>query len=92
MRPYLAASRDGRHFERVGSKEFLALGAEGSFDSKSIYVVPGAIPGDKPGTWWMHYIGLNIGHDGCFKPERAGAYGRFLLEVIETNGGLGVMV
>jgi hypothetical protein len=40
--------------------------------------VPGAVPGDKPGTWWMYYIGLNIGHDG--KQNRAGGYGRFLLE------------
>ena len=78
VRPYLAASRDGRRFERVGSQEFLALGAKDSFDSKSIYVVPGAVPGDKPGTWWMYYIGLNIGHDG--KQNRAGGYGRFLLE------------
>jgi hypothetical protein len=79
VRPYLAVSRDGRRFERVGNREFLALGATDSFDGKSIYVVPGAVPGDKPGTWWMYYIGLNIGHDG--KPDRAGAYGRFLLEV-----------
>jgi hypothetical protein len=83
VRPYLAASRDGRHFERAANKEFLALGATDSFDGKSIYVVPGAIPGDKPGTWWMYYIGLNIGHDG--KQERAGAYGRFLLEIKERK-------
>jgi hypothetical protein len=79
VRPYLAASCDGRRFERVGTGEFLTLRAEGAFDSRSIYVVPGAVPGDKPGTWWMYYIGLSIGHDG--KPVRAGAYGRFLLEV-----------
>lgn len=79
VRPYLAASRDGRRFERIGREAFLPLGAENAFDSRSIYVAPGAVPGDKPGTWWIYYIGLAIGHDG--KPERAGGYGRFLLEV-----------
>jgi hypothetical protein len=79
VRPHLAVSRDGKTFERVGRDVAVPLGAEGSFDSKSIYVHPGAIPGDQPNTYWFYYGGYDIGHDG--KPKYSGGYGRFLLTV-----------
>jgi hypothetical protein len=81
VRPHMGVSRDGRTFERVGRDVVLPLGAPSTFDSKSIYVFPGAIPGDKPNTYWFYYDGYDIGHNG--EPKYAGAYGRFLLTVEE---------
>ena len=81
VRPHLAMSRDGKTFERVSRDVALPLGAAGTFDSKSIYVMPGAIPGDKPNTYWFYYAGYDIGHNG--KPKYSGGFGRFLLTVEE---------
>ena len=81
VRPHLAVSRDGKTFERVSRDVALPLGAAGTFDSKSIYVMPGAIPGDKPNTYWFYYAGYDIGHNG--EPKYSGGYGRFLLTVEE---------
>ena len=79
VRPHMAVSRDGKNFQRVGRDVVLPLGGSGSFDSKSIYVSPGAIPGDSPGTYWFYYQGFNVGHNG---PQKmAGGTGRFLLVV-----------
>jgi hypothetical protein len=79
--PHLAQSRDGRHFTRVGREPLLALGQ--GFDSKGIYVCPGAVPGERPGTWWFYYLGTDVGHDQGTpdKTHHAGGIGRFLLSV-----------
>ena len=81
VRPHLAVSRDGKTFERVGRDVVLPLGAPGAFDSKMIFVHPGAIPGDRPHTYWFYYGGYDIGHDG--KAKYSGGYGRYLLTVEE---------
>jgi hypothetical protein len=81
VRPHLAVSRDGKTFERASHDVALPLGAQGTFDSKAIYVSPGAIPGDKPNTYWFYYDGYDIGHNG--KPKYSGGTGRFLLTVEE---------
>jgi hypothetical protein len=46
-----------------------------------IFVHPGAIPGDRPHTYWFYYGGYDIGHDG--KAKYSGGYGRYLLTVEE---------
>ncbi len=79
VRPHLAMSRDGRNFERIGRSPALPFGKAGGFDSKSIYVQPGAIPGERPNTWWVYYIGFAHGHET--KQSFSGGYGRFLLEI-----------
>jgi len=76
--PHLAVSQDGIHFDRIGTGPFLDLDI--GFDSKSIYVSPGCIPGDKPGTYWFYYIGYNKGHDDPHSAWKyAGGIGRFLI-------------
>lgn len=82
VRPHLAMSRDGCTFARIGRKPVLPFGKEGSFDSKSIYIQPGALPGDRPNTWWVYYIGFSLGHED--KKGYSGGYGRFLLEINDT--------
>ncbi len=78
VRCHLAWSRDGVHFTRCGREPLLDLGTQ--FDTKGIYVGPGAVPGDKPNTWWFYYLGTNTEHDAA--PDLHGAQngiGRFLL-------------
>jgi len=79
--PHLATSRDGRNFTRVGREPLVQLGK--GFDSKGIYVLPGAVPGDRPGTWWFYYLGTNVGHDQHMPKNvrNSGGIGRFLLSV-----------
>jgi hypothetical protein len=82
VRVYLAFSRDGRSFERVGRDPIVDLGK--SFDSKGIYVAPGAIPGDEPGTHWVYYLGTRTPHEEYRTDNRiryAGGIGRFLLHM-----------
>jgi len=79
VRPHMAVSRDGRNFERVSHEAVVPLGASGAFDSKSIYVAPGALPGESPNTWWFYYAGYDTGHDET--RAYSGGYGRFLLTV-----------
>ena len=57
----------------------LELGA--GFDSMGIYVCPGATAGDRPGTWWIYYLGTDIGHDQTLAKgvHNSGGFGRFLL-------------
>jgi hypothetical protein len=77
---YLAWSRDGTNFTRVGHEPVVDVGP--GFDSRSIYPSPGAIAGKKKGTWWIYYLGDNVKHDAPFKPTNYfGGIGRFLLEV-----------
>ncbi len=84
VRPHLVMSRDGRTVERIGRSPVLPFGKEGAFDSKSIYVQPGAVPGDKLNTWWVYYIGFKLGHED--KMNYAGGCGRFLLEITDGIG------
>ena len=81
--PFMAVSHDGKNFTRLDRKPILPLGKPGSFDSKSIYVSPNAVPGEKPNTWWVYYLGYNIGHD-VDKPKYTGGFGRFLLTVEDS--------
>ena len=79
---HAAYSRDGRQFSRVGRTPLLGLGQ--GFDNKGIYVCPGAIPGEKPGTYWVYYGGTAVGHDatpGSYHYN--GGLGRFLLKVVD---------
>jgi hypothetical protein len=77
--PHMAVSTDGRKWERMGREPKIPLGQ--GFDSKSIYVGPGAVPGDKLGTWWIYYAGYTAGHDDQYKTkvQHMGGIGRFLL-------------
>lgn len=77
--PHMAVSTDGRTWERLGREPKIPLGQ--GFDSKSIYVGPGAVAGDKPNTWWIYYAGYAAGHDDQYqtKVQHLGGIGRFLL-------------
>ena len=78
---YAAFSRDGKQFQRLGRTPLLGLGK--AFDSKGMYVAPGAIPGKTPGTYWFYYFGTSVPHDAN-KPTKVrcdGGIGRFLLRV-----------
>ena len=79
--PHIAVSKDGRTFTRLGREPLLALGR--GFDSMGIYICPGAIAGPRPRTWWIYYLGTNVGHDQTHpqKVTRNGGFGRFLLSV-----------
>lgn len=80
--PYLAVSRDGISFERMGKEPFLPLGK--GFDDKMIYVAPGAVPGEEPGTYWFYYLGSKAKHDEVGAGDKrtfGNGYGRFLLGV-----------
>jgi hypothetical protein len=82
---YAALSRDGKKFERLGKTPLLAPGD--GFDSKGVYVGPGAIPGEMPGTYWFYYLGVSVPHDANVpaKAHGDGGIGRFLLNVNETS-------
>ena len=77
--PHMAVSADGHTWERIGRGPKLPSGRV--FDNKTIYVGPGAIPGDKPNTWWIYYAGSAAGHDDKYqsKIQHMGGIGRFLL-------------
>ncbi len=80
--PQVAASRDGRQFVRVNDRKPLLPFTNG-FDSKGIYVCPTAIPGDKPNTWWIYYLGANFKHGESIprRVKNGGGIGRALIEV-----------
>jgi hypothetical protein len=79
VRPHLAASADGKNFQREGREPVMDFGK--GFDSKGIYIGPNAIPADKPGTWWVYYDGTHGGHDDKYDSllRYLGGVGRFLL-------------
>ena len=79
---YAAYSRDGKRFFRLGRTPLLGFGK--GFDSKGIYVCPGATPGGKPGTYWVYYGGTGVRHDAAPGSHHYnGGVGRFLLEVVD---------
>lgn len=84
VRVHAACSRDGRAFDRIGRGPLLDLGD--GFDAASLYVAPGAFPGDEPNTYWFYYAGSRIKHNDNHPGKgvrRAGGIGRFLVEVEE---------
>jgi len=83
-RVHFAVSRNGKDFERPVRGPVLDLGK--GFDSQGLYVGPGAVPGDKPGTWWFYYVGTRVKHGDNVpgKAKKDGGYGRFLLKVTEN--------
>ncbi|MBN2294114.1 MAG: hypothetical protein JXM70_16930 [Pirellulales bacterium] len=75
-----AFSRDGKNFQRLGRTPLLGLGK--GFDKAGIYVCAGAIPAEKPNTYWIYYFGTAARHDAT--PEMHnfnGGLGRILLKV-----------
>jgi len=65
----IATSRDGIHWSRPSREPFLRLGAEGSFDCRSIYMGMGMIAlGDQI---LMYYAGLPVGHNQPQEPPGA---------------------
>lgn len=83
IRGHVAFSRNGQTFRRAGRLPAIDLGK--GFDSKSIYVLPGAVPGEKPNTFWIYYIGKGVQHEKN-RPGKVrydGGLGRFLLTVSE---------
>ncbi len=64
----LALSRDGRHFNRPGSRQpFLGLGTSGAFDSKWVWAMPKPVRmGDE---LWIYYVGTNKKHSGKIDPN-----------------------
>lgn len=68
------------HFTRYGRQPVVDLGA--TFDSRSIYVSSGTVPGDAPHTWWFYYFGTKLKHDiDPASVHSDGGIGRFLLVV-----------
>ena len=67
----LGISRDGIHFDLAGNRApFMALGPEGGFDSKSVWVIPNPIRmGDE---LWIYYRGTNRDHDDIVDPHSSG--------------------
>ncbi|MDO1445142.1 hypothetical protein Q0590_02715 [Rhodocytophaga aerolata] len=81
--PHLAFSEDGINFCRFNRTPFIQLGKE--FDTMSIYVSPGAVPGPKADTYWLYYTGVDIGHNQRNFPNAySGGIGRFLLKIISN--------
>jgi hypothetical protein len=83
VRVYAAFSRDGREFHRVGRMPLLDLGT--GFDSRCLYIGPGAVPGKEAGTYWFYYLGTAVTHDANLpaKVNSEGGIGRFLLRVAD---------
>lgn len=78
---FAAFSRDGRNFCTLGQTPLLGLGK--GFDRMGIYVSAGAIPGDKPGTYWIYYGGTEISHEQTTPSQFDGGIGRFLLKITD---------
>jgi hypothetical protein len=83
VRVHAAVSRDGVHFQRQGRTPLVELGA--GFDSRAMYAGPGAVPAEKPGDFWIYYVGSSAGHDAASPTtlKFGGGIGRFLVSVKE---------
>jgi hypothetical protein len=57
-----AASRDGIHWERFDRRVFVDLGTRDEWDSRSIYMVYGIVPGANEKEMYMYYYGSNTLH------------------------------
>ena len=80
---FAAFSRDGKQFFRLGRTPLLGFGK--GFDSMGIYVSAGAVPGEKPGTYWIYYGGTARTHAAISTNtlHYDGGIGRFLLKVVD---------
>ncbi len=69
----LLVSRDGKQFQRVGQrKPFMAIGPEGAFDSRFVWVAPNPVRmGDE---LWIYYFGDNRDHDSNIDPLAGGQH------------------
>ena len=79
--PHIALGPDGITFARPLREPVLPLGK--SFDNAGICVAPGAVPADKPGQYWVYYLGSHTKHDQN-QPDKVnhdGGVGRFLLSL-----------
>ena len=78
---YAAFSRDGKQFRLLGHMPLLQPGK--GFDNKGLYVGPGAIPGDKPETYWFYYLGVSVPHNANnpTKVRNEGGIGRFMVRI-----------
>jgi hypothetical protein len=64
----LALSRDGKNFNRVGSrKPFLGVGPAGAFDSRWLWPMPGLVR--QGNEIWIYYYGMNIDHSWRVDPQ-----------------------
>jgi len=69
----LAASRDGKQFQRIGKrKAFMAMGPSGRFDSRYVWALPHPIQMDD--ELWIYYVGSNRDHDGNIDPAANGQH------------------
>ncbi len=57
-----AASRDGIRWERYDRRVFVDLGTKDEWDSQSIYMVYGIVPGANEKEMYMYYYGSNALH------------------------------
>ncbi len=57
-----AASRDGITWQRYDRGAFVLLGGKDEWDSRSIYMVYGIVPGGSDSELFMYYCGSNMAH------------------------------
>lgn len=57
-----AASRDGVHWERYDRRAFVDIGMKEEWDSRSIYMAYGLVPGNVERQMYMYYYGSNTLH------------------------------
>jgi hypothetical protein len=81
----LGVSRDGVAFQRaVDRGPFLALGPDGRFDSRMVWLMPSpAVMGDE---LWFYYGGTNRDHDGFIDPAAPGLLSGIGRAVLRVDG------
>jgi len=73
-----AASRDGIGWNRYYRRSFVSLGMKGEWDSRSIYMAYGVVPGTSENEMFMYYCGSNTAH-GWDRVDQHGERNRRLL-------------
>ncbi len=73
-----AASRDGIGWNRYDRRSFVSLGMKGAWDSRSIYMVYGLVPGTIDNEMFMYYCGSNTAH-GWDRVDQHGERNRRIL-------------